>query len=142
MSVVNTKIFQLDSRLAADTVPVTSLPLSEVLLINDCRYAWCVLVPRVPGLRDFHDLPEEHKHSMHEEIDRVSLALKDLAQAHKINVAALGNIVEQLHIHIVARHRDDDAWPGPVWGVGAAEPYSEHNAHKMIASLRDRIAPR
>jgi len=139
MAQIGSDTFSLHPQLASDTRPVATLTLSDLLLINDSRYLWCILVPRLADLRDLHDLPRAHKTLMHEEIDCISVVVKDLAQAHKMNVAALGNVVEQLHVHIIARHRDDAAWPAPVWGVGTAEPYTEDSANKLIRRLRDSL---
>ncbi len=139
MSQHNAEIFELHPQLAADTFHVATLRLSELLLSNDCRYVWCILVPRLPNLRDFHDLPAEHKAVMHEEIDRVSEAIKGLTKAYKINVAALGNMVEQLHVHVIARHRDDAAWPGPVWGVGNTKPYPPDELDRLVTRLRKEL---
>ena len=139
MQIQNSDDFQLDAQLAADTRLVTSLALSEVLLVNDSRYLWCILVPRVAGLRDLHDVPAEHQVTLHNEINRVSCVVKKTSQAYKMNVAALGNLVEQLHIHIIARHRDDMAWPGPVWGAGVAEPYTRDKADVLVTEIRHRL---
>jgi len=133
--------FELNPQLAADTRPVVSLPLCEVLLMNDSRFPWCILVPRVPELRDFHDVPAAQKATFMAEIERVSLALKRLTGAYKMNVAALGNMVEQLHVHVIARQREDAAWPGPVWGVGKAEAYDDAAADGLIARLREALQP-
>ncbi len=140
MSLIESQEFELHPGLGADTLPVVSLCLSDVLLMNDSRYLWCILVPRVAGLRDFHDLPADCKLPMLEEIDRVSAVIEELSNAYKINVAALGNMVEQLHIHVIARHRNDTAWPGPVWGVGDAEPYSNDNANGLIEQISKHLA--
>jgi len=131
--------FKLNPQLDADTQLVATLELCEVLLMNDSRYLWCILVPRLPDLRDFHDVPSAHKATFQAEIDRVSEVVAGLTNAYKMNVAALGNMVEQLHVHIIARHQGDAAWPGPVWGVGDAEPYEEAAADKLIAQLRDEL---
>jgi len=128
--------FELHSQLAADTRHVTSLALCEVLLMNDARFPWCILVPRLEGLRDFDEVPEPRKAEFVSEVDRVSAALRSLTGAYKMNVAALGNMVEQLHVHVIARQRDDDAWPGPVWGVGKAQPYEDPEADALIDGLR------
>ena len=129
--------FSLHPQLAADTHHVTDLPLSSVRLMDDARYPWLILVPRVDGLRDLHDLDETRHAQAFAEITRASHALAQLYHPYKINVAALGNQVEQLHIHVIARQTDDPAWPGPVWGVGAAVPYEE--ADVAIAALREAL---
>lgn len=118
-------MFALHEKLAADTVEVVRLDVCRVLLMNDATYPWLVLVPEREGLRDLHDLaPADHAPLMAE----ISLASKALAVLHapdKINVAALGNVVPQLHVHVIARFATDAAWPRPVWGVVPAKPYGE-----------------
>ncbi len=131
--------FELHPQLAADTFEVARLELCELLLMNDARYPWCILVPRLPGLRDLHEVPAENKQMLLAEIDRVAAALKALTHAYKMNVAALGNMVEQLHVHVIARQRDDAAWPGPVWGVGEARAYAEDAVAARIEQLRTAL---
>jgi diadenosine tetraphosphate (Ap4A) HIT family hydrolase len=127
--------FALHPRLAADTAFVMDWPLSRVLLMDDARYRWLVLVPRKPDLVELHDLGAQDRATLIEEIARASQTLKSLTGAAKINTGALGNMVPQLHIHIVARHHGDPAWPGPVWGHGAAQPYDETARAAFIAQL-------
>lgn len=128
--------FVLNSRLAADTLPAGRLALSHVLVMNDSRYPWLVLVPALAGLRELHDLGAADRTRLMEEIARASRALHDLCRPDKINVGAIGNIVPQLHVHVIARRTGDAAWPAPVWGVGQAVPYGAAEA----AEIRDRIA--
>ena len=109
--------FQLHPTLAADTMQVANLALCSVLLMNDARYPWLILVPRRPGLRDLIDLSDQDGELINREIRHCSQVLQSATAPYKLNVAALGNMVEQLHVHIIARHKDDSAWPGPVWGV-------------------------
>jgi len=127
-------MFSLHPRLAADTFDLGALDLCQALLMNDARFPWCILVPRLPDLRDFHDVPRDRRMALHDEIERVSLALAHESRADKMNVAALGNMVPQLHIHVIARTTSDAAWPGPVWGVGTPEPYTD--AAPRLAVLR------
>ena len=115
--------FALHPRLEADTALVADWALSRVLAMNDARYPWLVLVPRQAGLTEIHDLSATDRATLMEEIARAGSALKLLTGAAKINVGALGNLVPQLHIHVVARNPGDFAWPGPVWGQGASQPY-------------------
>lgn len=131
--------FEVHPRLVADTRRVVSLALNDVLLMDDARFLWCILVPRMPNLRDLHQVPVTHRARLHIEMDQVSRAVADLGDAYKMNVAALGNIVEQLHIHIIARQRDDAAWPAPVWGVGDAQPYDDGAAKRIIKRLQERL---
>ena len=115
--------FTLHPMLAADTFEVARLALCRVLLMNDATYPWLILVPQRDGLRDLHDLPAGDHAGVMAEIARVSNVLQKIHSPHKINVAALGNVVEQLHIHVIARFEDDPAWPAPVWGMTAPVPY-------------------
>jgi len=131
--------FTLHPRLAADTVFVEDWSLSRVLLMNDARYAWLVLVPRRAALVELHDLASADRAVLGEELARAGQGLKTLAAAAKINTGALGNIVPQLHIHVVARSPDDPAWPGPVWGHSPAEPYSAADLEQRLARLRGRL---
>lgn len=128
--------FALDPRLAADCGLVGDLALSRVLLMNDSRYDWLILVPRQPGAVELTDLEEAAHLVLTREIRAVSRALQQHAAPLKINVAALGNMVRQLHVHIVARRGDDAAWPGPVWGVGVATPHTPAGLAQACARWR------
>jgi diadenosine tetraphosphate (Ap4A) HIT family hydrolase len=131
--------FQLHARLAADTTEVADWALSRVLLMNDARYPWLILVPRRVGLVEIHELKHAERMVLIEEINRASLGLKTLTNAVKINVGALGNLVPQLHIHIVARKPGDAAWPGPVWGHGQAGAYEQGVKDALIEKLREKL---
>jgi diadenosine tetraphosphate (Ap4A) HIT family hydrolase len=128
--------FELHPRLAADCIVLGDLPLSRLLLMNDSRFPWCILVPRQAGLRELHDLSPTDGAKLFAELDRVSRALIDCCGAYKLNVGALGNLVPQLHVHVVARQPEDAAWPGPVWGSGPAVPYAADVAFALTARLR------
>ena len=128
--------FALDPRLANDTRPVASLALCEVLLMNDARFPWLVLVPRQNGLVEICDLPPDAQAALWQEVNLATQALRALAPFDKLNLGALGNIVRQLHVHVVARREGDAAWPGPVWGNGRAEPYGEDALASMTERLR------
>ena len=128
--------FELHPRLAADTVSVAAWPLCEVLLLNDANYPWLVLVPARPELRNFHDLSPDDMVTAGREISRASEALVDLFAPDKINVAALGNMVPQLHIHVVARFTTDAAWPNPIWGVAPPQAYTPDVLDARCADLR------
>jgi len=128
--------FVLHPRLEADTVFVADWSLSRVLLMNDSRYPWLVLVPREAGLSELHDIGYGANTILMDEIRRASTSLKKIAGCAKINIGALGNVVPQLHIHIVARNPGDAAWPGPVWGQGQAVPYEDGAKDTLIAKLR------
>lgn len=129
--------FTLHPRLVADTAFVVDWQLCRVLAMNDARYPWIVLVPRRASLVEIHEV-EEHAELI-AEIARASRGLKALAGAAKINIGALGNLVPQLHIHVVARDPGDAAWPGPVWGQGAAKPYDAAALEAFVAGLREGL---
>lgn len=128
--------FELHERLVADTLLIADLPLCRALLMNDRRFPWVILVPRREGLRDFDDVLPNEKPNFHAEIDLASEVLREASGAEKMNVAALGNMVPQLHVHVIARFSKDVAWPGPVWGVGTAEPYDGDEARALVEKLR------
>ncbi|MBZ6076565.1 HIT domain-containing protein [Microvirga puerhi] len=125
-------IFQLDSRLDADTIPIGDLALSSVLLLNDARFPWFLLVPRLPNASELTDLTDEQATQLMEEIRVTTRVMMELSRPDKVNVGALGNIVSQLHVHVIGRFRSDPAWPGPVWGHGARTPYPDHAATALI----------
>ncbi|NII73870.1 diadenosine tetraphosphate (Ap4A) HIT family hydrolase [Dyella sp. SG562] len=130
--------FALDGRLAADTRHVASLPLCELLLMNDARFAWLVLVPRKAGMVEIADLADTEQRTLWSEVNQAAAALRACAPCDKLNLGALGNIVRQLHVHVVARREGDAAWPGPVWGSGAAQAYAPEALAQLIANLRQR----
>ena len=127
--------FALDPRLAADTVAVATLPLCEVRLLDDRRFPWAVLVPARPGAVEVVDLDAADRGRLIEEIAHVSMAMRQAFAPDKLNVGALGNVVAQLHVHVVARYRADAAWPGPVWGTGR-EPYDAPGRSAAVDRLR------
>ena len=127
--------FALHPRLEADTVFAADWDLSRVLLMNDARYPWLILVPRVAGAVEIFDLFHTDRTTLMEEIVRAAQALKAISGAQKINVGALGNLVPQLHVHVVARSAGDAAWPGPVWGQGSAVAYEESARAALIAKF-------
>lgn len=128
--------FHLDPRLATDAFMVGEWPLCRILLMNDSRFPWLVLVPRREDLSEIHDLAPPERAILIEEAALAGERLKIFAGAKKINIGALGNMVPQLHVHVVARFADDDAWPAPVWGVGKAAPYAPEDAARLVADLR------
>ena len=130
-----TDSFALHPRLAADTAQIARWPLCRILLMNDARFPWLILVPERPGLREIHDLAAADRATLAEEIARASRLLQDRFQADKINVAALGNQVQQLHVHVIARFAGDPAWPKPVWCEGASEPMTAAEREARIAVL-------
>lgn len=135
-----TQEFILDARLEADSTLVLELPLCTLRLMNDARYAWALLVPKKAGLTEIIDLEEADRAQLMEEIARVSAALKKNSGCDKLNVGALGNMVPQLHVHVIARFKNDAAWPGPVWGVGTAEPRDASARDILIAALQRELA--
>ncbi|WP_340149399.1 HIT domain-containing protein [uncultured Sneathiella sp.] len=132
-------MFDLDPRLASDTFDVCALPLSRVLLMNDARYPWIILVPARPGLVELHDLTDDDYAVLSGEIRNASARMATLFRAHKMNVAALGNMVPQLHVHVIARQPEDAAWPAPVWGKGDAVPYEAAQAEERLRQIRDAL---
>lgn len=108
--------WSLHPQLAADTHPVGDLPLSQVLIIKDANYPWVILAPRRAGVSEIYDLAPAEQAALMGEITRTGVALKDITSCDKLNTAALGNVVPQLHVHIIARSKSDPAWPQPVWG--------------------------
>ncbi|WP_395828515.1 HIT domain-containing protein, partial [Elstera sp.] len=132
--------FSLDSRLAQDTVPVAALALCTVLLMKDARFPWLILVPGRAGAVEILDLSPGDQARLGAEITQCAEILRAVATPLKLNIGALGNIVRQLHVHIVARNEGDAAWPGPVWGSGAAAPYDDVALAALLADLRARFA--
>ena len=128
--------FTLHAALAADTLDVGNLALSRVLLMNDARYPWLVLVPQRSGLVDLVDLDPIDHHRLTDEIRQASIALRELFRPDKLNVAALGNVVPQLHVHVIARYRSDAAWPRPVWTIGTVVPYGSAEGAERLRDLR------
>ena len=116
--------FELDARLASDSHPLCRLALCELRLMDDANYPWLILVPRLIAARELIDLDTEQRLQLSNETDRAARLLRDAFRPHKLNVAALGNVVEQLHVHVIARFEDDPAWPAPVWGRVEARPYT------------------
>lgn len=127
--------YALDARLKADTTSVGTLGLCELLLMNDARFPWLLLVPRRAGVREIIDLAGGDQQALLSEIVLASNALKSATGCHKLNVAALGNVVPQLHVHVIGRFSDDPAWPRPVWGVGEAVAYETAARDKLVRRL-------
>lgn len=131
--------FKLHPQLAADTHLIASLPVCDVLLMNDASYPWLILVPRVAGASELLDLDDGNRLQLWREIDIASQALRSLFLPDKLNIAALGNMVGQLHVHVIARFKDDAAWPKPVWGAQPAKPYAAAAITERIDALRARL---
>src|SRR5258708_23243254 len=131
--------WSLHPQLHADTVPVCDLALSRLLAMNDANFPWLILVPRRPGVSEIIDLVAEQATLM-DELALVSPALQDETRCDKLNVAAIGNMVPQLHIHVVARRKDDAAWPKPVWGAVPRRAYDADALERFIAAIRGPVA--
>lgn len=136
-----TQDFALHPLLIKDTVTLLDWPLCRVTLMKDANYPWLVLVPRRPGLVDLDEVAEADRAQLTAEITQASRRLKALTQAHKMNVAALGNLCPQLHVHVIARFPDDAAWPKPVWGQVPTLPYPPEALAERIATLTRALTP-
>lgn len=132
-------MFAIHPRLAADTVAVLEWRLCRVLLMNDRTFPWLVLVPARENVSEIHQLDATERCVLIEEIARAGRVLLDMTRADKVNTAALGNVVPQLHIHVIARFQHDTAWPRPVWGVLPPTPYDRDELSEMVARLRKRL---
>ncbi len=131
--------FALDPRLAADSIPVAELPLSAVRLMRDANYPWLLLVPRRAGAVEIVDLSMDDRARLMDEIALVSTALRSEVPCDKLNVAALGNMVAQLHVHVIARRREDPAWPNPAFGAVPAKAYAPGAAEALASRLARRL---
>ncbi|MDM5060112.1 HIT domain-containing protein [Aeromonas rivipollensis] len=133
-------MFELHPRLQADTQILGDLPLCRVLLAKDSQYPWLILVPRVAGLREIHHLLPEQQQQLMQESCAVAALMEHALNPDKINVAALGNLVPQLHLHHVARFSTDAAWPGPIWGAHPAIPYQAQDLRQQADNWLARLA--
>lgn len=129
--------FELHPQLEADTIDVGALKLCRILLMNDASYRWLILVPAVAGVREIHQLTPGDQQQLMQEIAFVSRQLERLTNADKMNVAALGNMVPQLHVHVIARFENDPAWPGPIWGKVPATPYGDEHLARTLEELKN-----
>ncbi len=132
-------MYRLHPQLQADTLPLCDLELCEARLMNDRRFPWIILIPRRADITEVHQLPGEDQILLIRESSAAAAALGRLFKAEKINVAALGNLVPQLHWHVIARFRKDEAWPGPVWGCGERRPYEETQGTELRGRLRGAL---
>lgn len=135
-----TNEFKLHPQLRADSLRVGQLELCELRIVNDSRFTWCLMVPRIPDLIELHHLPTAHRLTLFSEIEHVSEHLLASTIVSKINVAALGNMVPQLHVHVIGRHPDDPAWPNSVWTAGPGENYTKADAEALIVGLREKLS--
>ena len=131
--------WSLHSQLTKDTIDIGDLPLCRVLVIKDANYPWLLLVPRREGAVEIIDLTEVEQAQLMTEVSRVARALKEVSRCDKLNIAALGNVVPQLHVHIIARRAGDAAWPRPVWGVMQPLPHDAEEVQTFISTLRRKI---
>jgi diadenosine tetraphosphate (Ap4A) HIT family hydrolase len=131
--------WSLHSQLKKDTIDIGDLPLCRVLVIKDAQYPWLLLVPRRSGANEIIDLDEVAQAQLMTEIARVGRALKEITQCDKLNIAALGNVVPQLHVHVIARRVSDAAWPRPVWGVMPPLAHDAEEVQNFISALRRKI---
>lgn len=128
--------FQLHEKLEADTVSLGQSRLCDIRLMNDSTWPWIILVPRVAGIREIYELSDEQQRRLLEESSVLSKGMMELFSGDKMNVAALGNMVPQLHLHHIVRLQGDPAWPGPVWGVQPPVPYTELQLNEVVGRLR------
>ena len=138
---VKTAGFELDRRLEADTRHVMWLGLCELRLMDDCRWPWLVLVPQRSGAMEVHDMTPLDQALLTFETNMVAQTLKNVTRCTKINTGALGNIVRQLHVHVIARSEGDANWPGPVWGYDHRKPYRREDAHQFADRIASALYP-
>jgi diadenosine tetraphosphate (Ap4A) HIT family hydrolase len=137
---MNKPEFQLDARLGNDTHFLLDAPLCRVGLMDDARFPWLILVPRVPNVREWPDLSTDQQWQLQAEINACANALRQVfPHGEKLNIAALGNVVPQLHIHVILRHTGDTAWPAPVWNSGTREGYAADHALSVLAQLKNAL---
>ena len=129
-------MFELHERLAADTHSLGQSALCEVRLMNDRTWPWIILVPAVSGIREIYQLTADQQMQLLKESSALSKGMMELFEGDKMNVAALGNMVPQLHLHHIVRFQEDPAWPGPVWGTQAPVPYSDEELKRVIEKLQ------
>jgi len=131
--------FSIDPQLTQSSYPLASLAVCDLRLVDDSRWPWILLIPRVPHTVELIDLTPELRTQVRQEVDHVSRVLRDQLAPDKLNIAALGNQVRQLHIHVIARYRDDAAWPKPVWGIGDGLPYESDALNARLSALRQAL---
>jgi diadenosine tetraphosphate (Ap4A) HIT family hydrolase len=131
--------FTLDERLERDGIPIASIGLCQMRLMNDRRWPWLVLIPQREDISEIFDLTPLDQTMLTFETNMAASALKKVTGAEKINIGALGNIVRQLHVHIIARSDGDPNWPGPVWGFGKSEPWDEKDHQTLAARILENL---
>jgi len=132
--------FELDGRIARDSDLIATLDLCQLRIQNDSRWPWLVMVPQRADMTEIFELSEADQAHLSAEVNQVSAALKATTGATKINVGALGNIVRQLHVHVIARFEGDANWPGPIWGYGSAEPYDGEKMQALMNRLMEKLS--
>ena len=132
--------FEIDSQLKQTSYPLVSLSVCDLRLVDDQRWPWLLIIPRVPHAVELIDISPELRGGVWLEIEHVARVMRDQFSPHKLNIAALGNQVRQLHIHCIARFPDDDAWPNPVWGVGESVPYGSDLLTARLNNLNSAFA--
>lgn len=133
--------FHLHSKLAADTLPIGDWPLCRILLMNDSTFPWLIFVPRRENVCEIIDLKEIDQQQLITEISRASHSLKSALNPDKLNIAALGNVVSQLHVHLIARYKTDSAWPRPIWGSTPSIPFSSSLVDLEITKFKSILGP-
>lgn len=133
-------MFVLDSRITASSFPVVETGLCHILLKDESQFPWVILVPKVPAAREIYDLTVQQQMELMREITRMSQVLNTICQPEKINIGMLGNIVNQLHVHVIARYSHDLVWPHSVWQANIIpQAYSENERKKMISALKMQL---
>ena len=132
--------FELDGRIARDSDLIATLDLCQLRIQNDSRWPWLVMVPQRADMTEIFELSEADQAHLSAEVNHVAAALKEITCATKINVGALGNIVRQLHVHVIARFEGDANWPGPIWGYGSAEPYDGDKRQAFVNTLMEKLS--
>ena len=132
--------FVVDSQLKQTSYPLTSLDVCDLRLVDDQRWPWLLIIPRVPHAVELIDITPDLRAQVWLEIDHVGRVMRDQFSPHKLNIAALGNQVRQLHVHCIARFPEDEAWPNPVWGVGDSVPYDSELLNSRLNALRDAFS--
>ncbi len=133
------KAFELDERLGNDSALITNIGLCQLRLMNDSSWPWLILVPQRPGVSELFELTPLDQAMLTFETNLVAEALKKARQPVKINVAAIGNIVRQLHVHVIARYENDANWPGPVWGFGERQAYEHAERAALVKLILDAL---
>jgi len=132
-------VWSLQPQLEKDTIDIGDLPLSRVLVIRDANYPWLLLVPRRAAAIEIIDLDDVEQAQLMTEVSRAARALKEVTKCDKLNIAALGNVVPQLHVHVIARRKTDAAWPRPIWGAVPPLPHDAEEVQNFISALRRKI---